>query len=1524
MRNPTRSLLAATAILVVLAVAPAGAQDRAAFPQRNLWAVVIGVEKYDDPRIPPATGAVADSRAISDWLRASLPEGWALRGLFHAFDGGEADLANPTGEAIRAQPTRSNLTTRLNQWLQDRIPPGGDRPRPGDSRDVVLIYFAGQAIGLPPEPGKFPEIERHFLLPRDAQPDNWSETGLAIDDLLAPSPDSPLRDCVVICWLDTSLQGRGQTPAVWPRNFQPDSRLFLTRLVAWPGRSVWLAASGRPSGLTADGKRGLFTDALLGALGKPGKSDMESGDLLSTLDRLRGNRSLDDQGFLVKGALPPGLSPRQGGLGPLPQVQDQMVLQQGHSQAVRHFALSADGETLITGSDDSTIRLWKLGTREVYRTYADQFNGVGAIALASGGRYLLGGDGVGNVRGYNLAKLTSLSLASKEFQHVNGIARIVRLPGQAPEFLSLDQINAEGDGTPTGGRLLRWRIKNDDVMEAQPFFLGKNTPRIARIAVLDDPEAKVCLVTLDDRGRLQGHDAQRRPVGPAHPVGQAIDVAGIALAPGGDQAVVLTDQGRLQRIDLAGDRPPVVVELGVPVKADGLLAGPNGLMAVLTLDDKALIVPIDRPDDRRVVPAKVVEAAWSETGRWLATAGPQGPPRLWRIDPRGGPTEVQIDLPNDDPSILKTRTAGLAIARDRLIAGDGLGGVRTWALPGPGAAEGGRADLQQALGPSRGRVQRVRADRTGNRLVAQTTDGSCWIWDLKTHDGPRTLTSRIHGVEVLGDGRGVAVCREGDRQGHGGRIELLDWQGKDLGVALALPPNPGELGINDVAASPDGRWVAGLLKGNLVSPQVVLWDLRAADPGRPAATIDDHPAAVTRAAFSADSQWIVTVDEGGNAFVRNLANPAALAPPGARFEFGKRDVAAGELGKIEHEVHLTAAAFHPDDPSRLVVGTSRGELIACQTAAAIQDRQFHWLGAGRERRATTDLAFVQGPNGDQWLGASFSDVSLRLWKVDQDGFRNETLPASWRHAEQVNSLAAWPVSDAPMFISGGDDGAICFWGVEAPGEPSKRLIGSLAVWPRESAPTRDWIAYTPGGEFDGTPGGVQFLRRIGSRVQTLDQQDLESARVQDLVGLFAAGKVPGPRPPIATLPPPPVLSVAALSRPNARNAYLRIRYEPDVSDLRLYQNNVPVPISGADERLIDQPDRSGQITARVVLRPGLNEFHAMASSTRPGALEGRSDPIEVRSEISEEEPSLHVLALGVGNYARRKLRFATKDAADLAGRLRELVQAGDQPLGLVNVLLDEEVTERNLRKWFIDVRQAVRDRPQDKVVVYLAGHTEVTEKGRRFALLPVNYEFTDDWPEVVASRGLDSRPIPANLEPKVLTYALILSQLVNVEARERLVIIDACQAEAIFSDPAVAQIRRVVDLESWKGRIAYLLATRRGEAALEEKTLEHGLMTYLLLRGTGGLVKRPAEADPIFADGESADLNGDRVVTVPELQEFVRRKLPLLVEQFGGDRERGGSPGGGANPIVKPRPESRLPVDEFPLIRLPAPGPGRP
>ncbi|MFM6726125.1 MAG: WD40 repeat domain-containing protein, partial [Dolichospermum sp.] len=61
----------------------------------------------------------------------------------------------------------------------------------------------------------------------------------------------------------------------------------------------------------------------------------------------------------------------------------------GHSDYVNAIAVTPDGKTVISGSDDNTIKIWNLETGRKKFTFKGHSDWVNAIAIAPDGKTLI-------------------------------------------------------------------------------------------------------------------------------------------------------------------------------------------------------------------------------------------------------------------------------------------------------------------------------------------------------------------------------------------------------------------------------------------------------------------------------------------------------------------------------------------------------------------------------------------------------------------------------------------------------------------------------------------------------------------------------------------------------------------------------------------------------------------------------------------------------------------------------------------------------------------------------------------------------------------------------------------------------------------------------------------------------------------------------------------------------------------------------------------------------------------------------
>lgn len=1362
--------------------APKHAGPRA--PQ--VWVVAIGIDGYRDYAIPPCRGAVFAARTVGHWFVEK--GGWRPQNVLMMDELGEAEPPTSPGQSTALVPTRANLNWAFGTWLKERVKPD----------DVVVVYYAGQTVTLTPAPDSPAGTpQRSYLLPVDARSLQWERSGWLLDeaiDAIASTGRNP-----VICWLDTSAAGRGERViATGRRAPTPRGDQLLRDLARWPGVTAWLAADGKPATEAARvGELSPFTDALLNALGTAERPN----NLNACLDRLNHEPLLLERGFRTLGGVDPGLDLWAARVRQASLSKRELLLQRGHAGAVSALAFTADGSRLISGAQDSTVKVWSASDRKLLRSLSYHMVGVTGLALNARGDRLASGDGAGWLRFWDMVQQEAAAAAPP---HERGVDSVAFLPGvDLAATLDMD------------GQAWLWDA-------AAPA--GPPRPLSTRCTGLAAASAAgpIAAVLAEDDGKLVLLGPDGKPLSTIDGPGGIVTSRRVATD--GTRVVAGDDRGGLIVWD--GRASTSLLHWTLPAAVDAVTVSATGWTAVASGRELRVLRPGDAsPRARRAfrnhlldLPENANRAAFSADSRWLAVGTTGGALRLWEMMASGTSRPVTLDQVETTG-----RTTTFAFSPDsaRLVSGDQDGGLRTWELP----------DGQQRppVRARRGQVACLSVSADGRYLLQITQDRAAQVWDLKDGRGLTTIDGAWTAGALAPDGATVYLTSEAEGDVVAFDRALL----RRRATTFVRPPQSSQR-FGKLSVSRDGRRIAA---GSIEGPLACVWD---AESGALAQTVRGHvdPHPIRTLELSADGAQLLTASEDGTARLWDLnrADPA----PAATYTI--TDPGSGE------PVPVTAAALAPSGPRRVVAGGIDGQLLLFEQDAKPLD-------LGRLGQSVLAIAFT--PDG-RWLAAAGADKQVWLWETSRPRSRLRLEPAP-QHAEQVNALIAWP--DSRLFASGSDDATIRLW------DPAGRsLLGTLSA---EQA-SGDWVAYTPDALFDCSIGGEAQVTWFDNRaILTLDQV-YDRFHVFKLTDQLRQGIHPkAPAPPRNA---PPRLTIETSGGPVATQRLARLTIglsEPGLTNVRLYQNGVPVQ---AAEDLAGAGSERRLVTAPIPLRHGVNRFHVMAGRTGSTEVEGRSETVEIRYDGSDSPPQLHILALGVSRYndAARSLQFADRDATQLAEFLhRTGLRASGTP-GLQIVLTDDDVTTERVDDAFARLRDRVKGRPEDTVAVFLAGHADTLNE--RFYLLLPSFPFGKR--DGAARARLD---IPAR---SVLPYVALHRNLARLGALHRVVMIDACQAEAIRDDPGVRMLQELIDTEAHRARTAYLLAARRGEPAGEVAALAHGLMTYALLKGMG---ERNLESVPgltVFDELPTADRNHDGVITTDELRWYTALTVPRLAASF--------------------------------------------
>ena len=110
----------------------------------------------------------------------------------------------------------------------------------------------------------------------------------------------------------------------------------------------------------------------------------------------------------------------------------------GHSHPINYIAISPDGQTLVSGSADKTIKIWNLSTGQEIRTLKGHSNPVNSIAISSDWQTLVSGSADKTIKIWNLSTGQEIRTLKGDFSYVNTIT--ISPDGQTLASGSADKI----------------------------------------------------------------------------------------------------------------------------------------------------------------------------------------------------------------------------------------------------------------------------------------------------------------------------------------------------------------------------------------------------------------------------------------------------------------------------------------------------------------------------------------------------------------------------------------------------------------------------------------------------------------------------------------------------------------------------------------------------------------------------------------------------------------------------------------------------------------------------------------------------------------------------------------------------------------------------------------------------------------------------------------------------------------------------------------------------------------------------
>ncbi|OKH19845.1 hypothetical protein NIES593_20495 [Hydrococcus rivularis NIES-593] len=677
------------------------------------------------------------------------------------------------------------------------------------------------------------------------------------------------------------------------------------------------------------------------------------------------------------------------------EIAKEQNIFQGHDDRVKAVAVSPDGQIIVSGSWDKTLRLWNRQGNAIGQPFRGHEGDVTSVAFSPDGQTIVSGSGDGTVRLWNLE---GNAIARPFVGHQGDVTSVAFSPdGQTI-------VSGSGDGT-----VRLWNLEGNAI--ARPFVGHQGD--VTSVAFSPDGQT---IVSGSGDGTVRLWDRQGNPIGLPFE-GHEGDVTSVAFSPDGQTIVSGGGDGTVRLWDLFGDfigepfrgHEDKVAAVAFSPDGEKIVSGSwDTTVRLWDLQGKTIGRPFRGHEDY------VIAIAFDPEGKLIASGSSDKVVRLWDLfgNPIGQPLRGHTS---------SVRSLAFSPDGQTVISASTDKSVRLWDLQGNALhrpIQGHEVSVWSvAFSPTP-------VDKEGKEEIFATGggDGTIRLWDLFGNLIGQPLRGHA------GDVTSVAFSPDGQTIASGSwdrTIRLWNLAGNPV----ARPFQGHENDVTSVAFSPDGEKIAS----GSWDKTICLWDLKGNPIARP---FRGHEGDVTSVAFSPDGEkiasgsWDKTIclwDLKGNPIARPFrghegdVTSVAFSPDGEKIASGSWDktIRLWDLkGNLiarpfqGHRERVNSVAFSPDG-QLIVSGSGDGTVRLWDLFGNPIGEPFR----GHESYVTS-VAFDRD---GQTIVSGGGDGTVRLW----DLFGNPIAQPFEIHKSEATSVAFSP--NGQILVGGSLNGKVYLW-----------------------------------------------------------------------------------------------------------------------------------------------------------------------------------------------------------------------------------------------------------------------------------------------------------------------------------------------------------------------------------------------------------------------------------------------------------------------------------------------------------------